>query len=386
LFATGEKTMNFNIKGKKGYKIAIILLIINGILVLPTIGILKGTTQDIYLQSSTFYDSNNGTASHNDIISAPTHTELCSVLTLSNQENVLFSGNVDTHPEDYSGTLPYMVVFPPSQEDNAGYGFIVIGWEWKEHRTHYTHFACGINEKGLAFGTNGLPEVSLNPQPEKSQSNSKIFEITALKQFSTVDDVIEEAKTFDWGDSISMQIHFADSKGDAVVISAGKNGEIAFTRKNKKYLVSTNFNRANPENGTYPCWRYDTAVKMLEDIDGVTIQNVESILDAIHVEGRSVNTVFSYIFDLSTGDGYVYYFHQFDEVVEFNIATKLAETTEGAISDWYTFNSLFSPETLNKAALELWEHQIWAAILKILFGITVLVSFCFFIYKKVRNR
>ncbi|MGD2248320.1 MAG: carcinine hydrolase/isopenicillin-N N-acyltransferase family protein [Candidatus Methanofastidiosia archaeon] len=380
--------MNIKIKGKKGkkiYKIAVILLIINGVLILPTIGLMKGTMQDIYLQSCMYYDSNNGTAS-NDIMTEPTHTELCSVLTFSNQETVLFGGNVDTHPDKYSGTLPYIVVFPPSQEDNTKYGFVVIGWEWKEHRTHYTHFACGINEKGLAFATNGLPEVSLNFQPEKSQSNPESFKITALKQCSTIDDVIEKAKTFDWGDSISMQIHFADATGDAVVISAGKDGEIAFTRKSKKYLVSTNFNKAHPENGTYPCWRYNTAVNMLKDIDSITIQNMESVLDAIHVEGTFVNTVFSYIFDLSTGDGYVYYFHQFDEVVEFNITTELAETTEGAISEWYTFNRLFSPETLNKAAIELWEHQIWIAILKIVFGITALVVFCFFIYKNVRNR
>ncbi len=57
--------------------------------------------------------------------------------------------------------------------------------------------------------------------------------------------------------------------GNAVVISADQNGEIAFTRKGigDGYLLSTNFNLANPENGKYPCWRFDTASRMLRKIE-----------------------------------------------------------------------------------------------------------------------
>jgi hypothetical protein len=361
------KVVNTTKRGKKGYKIAaMLLIIISGILFLPSIKIIEGI-----------------------ILNTNHDNELCSVLTTSNGDKVLFGGNVDTRPEKYSGTSPYVVVFPPSEEDNmlgSGYGFVAIGWEWEEEKTRHKHFACGLNEKGLAFGTNGLPESLLNPCPDGHQSDSKIFQVAAMRECSSVNCVIEMAKTFDWGDSISMQIHFADATGDAVVISAGKDGELAFTQKDNQYLVSTNFNRANPENGTYPCWRYDTAVKMLEVCDDdLTIEYIESILDTIHVEGRFVNTVYSYIFDLRTGDCYVYYFHQFDEVVEFNILIELAESTNEAISEWYPFESLFSQETLNKAASELWEYQKWIIALKIGFGTSALLGFCYFVYRKGRN-
>ena len=62
------------------------------------------------------------------------------------------------------------------------------------------------------------------------------------------------------------QLHSADRSGDAVVISAGQDGEIVLTRKDPGYgfLVSTNFNVANPSNAIdYPCWRYDKAHELL---------------------------------------------------------------------------------------------------------------------------
>lgn len=321
---------------------------------------------------------------YQDVIRTQPNT-LCSVLMASCDDNVLFGGNVDTQPQKYTETDSYIIIFPPSEEDDrygSGYGFVVIGWDWKEAGIYYKHFPCGINEKGLAYGMNGLPAVRLNPHSE--YSHFMLFQIKALRECSSVACVIELAKTVDWG-SIAAQYHFADAAGDAVVISAGKNGELAFTRKNNGYLVSTNFNLANPEHGEYPCWRYETAVEMLETGD-LTIGYVESVLDAIHQEGRSVNTAYSYIFDLRTGDGYVYYFHQFNEVVEFNVSVELAESTEGATSEYYYLTSLFSEETQNKAAYEFWEHQKWAILLKIGFGVAALAGFCFFSYKKLRNR
>lgn len=319
--------------------------------------------------------------------------ELCSVLTASCGDKILFGGNVDSQPLEHFGNAPYIFVFSPSEKDygiGAGYGFVAIGRTWKEDGIRHEHLSCGMNEKGLAFGTNGLPEVPMNPHPERPYPGSSMpFRIKAMRECSSVDSVIEMAKTFDWSTtSMRQQYHFADSTGDAMVISAGEDGELAFTRKNEtNYLVSTNFNRANPKNGKYPCWRYDTAVEMLEEMeneDDLTVHYFESVLDAIHQESKSVNTAYSYIFDLRTGDGYVYYFHQFDEVVEFNVSVELAESGEGSVS-FYSFDYLFSQETQNKAVYELWKHQKWIILLKIAFGVAALLGLCFFGYRKVRN-
>jgi hypothetical protein len=112
--------------------------------------------------------------------------------------------------------------------------------------------------------------------------------------------------------------------------------------------VSTNFNLAYPQNGSEPCWRYNMATRMLEktikrsDLD---VGELRLVLDAVHQEGPSYNTVYSNIFDLRQGLVYLYHWHQFDEVVVLDVEESLAQ---GASSG--RIETLFSQETLDEAA------------------------------------
>ncbi|MBU7048566.1 MAG: hypothetical protein HXS54_19200 [Theionarchaea archaeon] len=372
--------MSIWIRKKKTNKKAF-LLVVGGLLVL-TAGIISGEFFCIHDESCTSC-SLDKRVSLTEIIR---DNELCSTLTISQGEKVLFGGNVDSGLDAYSGAAPYIVFFSPQKGDTYehGYGFVVIGWKWEEPWTTYEFFPCGMNEKGLAFSRIGLPKASMNSHPERPHSSFKSFCTKVMRECSSIDCVIEVAQSLDWGTSMSEQMHFADATGDAVVLSAGKDGELAVTRKDHQYLVSTNFNKANPENGEYPCWRYETAAEMLENRDDYTISYVESILNAIHKEGICVNTIITYIFDLRTGDGYVYYFNQVDDVVEFNIATELADMGEGNTRSYYTFTNLFSQETLNEAATALREYQKWKIALRMGIGSAAFLGFCFLMYRKVR--
>jgi hypothetical protein len=75
-------------------------------------------------------------------------------------------------------------------------------------------------------------------------------------------------------DYITPDSYYWVDPGDAQ--SAGADGELVFTHKPRGdgFLVSTNFNVANPANSfSYPCWRYDTARErlagLLDQGDGV---------------------------------------------------------------------------------------------------------------------
>lgn len=173
----------------------------------------------------------------------------------------------------------------------------------------------------------------MNLHPELPASPSEWVARTIMKKAATVEEAIDIAgryKRENWCIPLKYQIILADAKGDAVVISAGPDGELAFTRKKQGdgYLVSTNFNRANPENAySYPCWRYDKAVKMLEKIEDkndLTVDYFKSILDAVHSEGASNNTLYSNVFDLRNGMIYLYHWHQLEEVVTLDVAEQIA--------------------------------------------------------------
>ncbi|MBN1273264.1 MAG: hypothetical protein JXB26_13435 [Candidatus Aminicenantes bacterium] len=259
----------------------------------------------------------------------------CTIFAVSFGNTVLYGNN-----EDYRIPKTYYWA-EPSREKT--YGAVFLGFD---------NFIPqgGVNEKGLAFDYNALPEVPMNLHPERGGQGHIIRKI--YQNCVTVEEAIKLAKNHNWGSSLRWQVLLADATGDAVVLSAGPDGEIAFTRKPKGdgYLVSTNFNRANPKNtyrGGYPCWRYDKASAMLEKMikeKDLSVDACKSILDACHVEGAVGNTLYSNVFDLKNGVIYLYYWHQFGEVAVLKVADVIAENPSPTL-----IKTFFLPETVKRA-------------------------------------
>ena len=275
----------------------------------------------------------------------------CSVFTLSLNDKVLFCGNLD-HPNPDG----YIRFWPESEE---GYGGMLHGYFAQIDEQSWIAFEGGMNEKGLSFDTNGLPDADMNPHPEKPYSwdNENIWYLL-LKKCSNVDDAINMARKFDFGNMMDFQVHVADSSGDAVVISPGANGELSFTRKEPgtKFLVSTNINNANPEHGyvKYPCRRHEIISGMLGKIENerdVNNDYLASVLDTVHFERATYNTIYSYICDLKKGLFYLYYFHQFNESVLFDLDKEVS-----AGDRTIKIADLVSQETRDNALKEYQEY------------------------------
>jgi len=98
----------------------------------------------------------------------------------------------------------------------------------------------------------------VNPHTERIPVTGEYYHnylMQIMHECSTVTEVIEWANKHQRFPYMHDQMHFADKTGDAVIISAGNDGEMVFTRKTPGdgFLVSTNFNVANPANAyTYP--------------------------------------------------------------------------------------------------------------------------------------
>jgi hypothetical protein len=251
----------------------------------------------------------------------------CTVFTVSKGEQVFFGGNDDyINPDSY-----YWV--DPAGGDN--FGAIWIGPR--------DNVQQGVNEKGLAYDANGLPRVDTNPHPERTPVSGgyNSYQIHILHQCATVEEVINWVNAHQWHSYMHDQMHFADATGDAVIISAGADGEIVFTRKppGDGFLVSTNFNVAYPGRGSYPCQRYETATVQLEQLmrqdRDLTVQDAVDILDAVHVEGIDLSswTIESMIADLPHGIVYLYYFYQYDTPVVLNVLEEIASArADGPLS------------------------------------------------------
>jgi hypothetical protein len=239
----------------------------------------------------------------------------CTVVTVSQGDQVFFGGN-----DDYINRDSTYWVDPGSANH---YGAIYFG--------ERDNVQQGFNEAGLAYDANGTPwaPITSHPGTEPFYSSFTQYPIEILRDCATVEEVIAWVQAHRWHNHMHHQMHFADAGGDAVVIGAGTDGRLAFTRKpvGDGFLVSTNFNLANPASGGYPCWRYSRAQRMLSEIqipDELTVERVAAVMEAVHVEGPSGWTLYSLVADLRQRLVYVYFMFQYDAPVVLSIDEELA--------------------------------------------------------------
>jgi len=184
-----------------------------------------------------------------------------------------------------------------------------------------------MNEYGLCYDANGLPNVALHLDIRKSFPYSDYALSQVMWECRNVEEVIDWYQNHRWF-SLGAQIHYADKLGDAVVVSVNTTtGKWAFTRKNSTYFVSTNFNLDNPESGHYPCSRYAKATQMLSEITDENDLNISAcarVLLEVHQEG-TYRTMYSNIFDPVNLDIYFNYGREFTKHEKINLLEKLAE-------------------------------------------------------------
>jgi hypothetical protein len=231
--------------------------------------------------------------------------DTCTIFTVSSGNTTFFGNNEDWGlNKAYMWCIPAQRISTFSNGERDIYGAIFLGFDnnlndfegvdgWEQG---------GMNEYGLCFDVNGLPDYPLNHGHDKIYPYTNHVLAQALWECKNVSEVIAWYGDHKW-DVMGGQVHYADASGDAVVVSASPTGEWAFTRINSSdacsYLVSTNFNLANPENGQFPCDRFDVATQMLEEIadeSHVTVSKCAEILHATHQEWFS-GTKYSNVFD-----------------------------------------------------------------------------------------
>jgi len=118
---------------------------------------------------------------------------------------------------------------------------------------------------------------------------------------------------------------FADATGDSVIIEGDD-----IIRGNGAFQVITNFYQSQSPDGKNaygegkPCARYATAMEMLGATKRVGLEEARQILDAVHADGKA-HTLYSNIYDLDSRIVHVYSFHDFDDVIEVDLAEELAK-------------------------------------------------------------
>ena len=286
------------------------------------------------------------------------HSYYCTIFSITKGEKVFFGNNEDYRFEPETS----FISFVPSQEipnfrNLPGFNdtitifsLMVVGSIVNQNNQNFFCPQGGMNDQGLCFDANSIPGQTLDTSDSDWNPMDAHWDI--LWHCQTVKDVINwyENHTVSYS-PWNGQWNYVDATGAGVVVTAA-DGEVKFIgREDESYLVSTNFNRADPSSHyfEYPCWRYNTAVSMLDEIDNeeeLTVDACQDILDATHFERgifNDIQTLYSTIYDPLELNIYLNYLHNFHETVIFNLEDECAKID--ALNANHSFNSQIQDRT-----------------------------------------
>ncbi len=252
----------------------------------------------------------------------------CTIFTATFGDTVLFGNNEDYKLNNaYRWYVPAQNVSTTYFGEKSIYGAVFFGFDNNDYPDVDGWEQGGMNEYGLCYDANGLPDITLNLDPSAQYPYTSHAIAQSLWDCKNVEEVIAWYKNIKWSGSLGGQFHYADSTGDAVVVSVNSTGQWVFTRISNSFLVSTNFNLNDTTHGYYPCNRYETAIQMLSEINNEEDLNVSvcaDILYSVHQEGTYA-TKYSNICDPVNLEFYFNSGNEFSEQEKFGLTAILAD-------------------------------------------------------------
>lgn len=247
-------------------------------------------------------------------IFAETTLLLSCTIFYASRNNMVLGGNNEDHTDPYT----YMR-FYPQEEGKHGWVKFSYGCGFPQG---------GMNDCRLFWDAASAPYLAMPYSvANKEEYNGPLME-KVIEECASVQEAVSVFDNFYCEDQFRAQYLIGDSTGISMIV---EGDDVLFN--NEDYQVLTNFYQAYPELGGYPCWRYDTAVEMLDSSDEISTYLFGSILSETHQSG----TQYSNIYDLKEGLIYLFYYHNFEEYITIDLDEELQKGYRS-----YFIPSLFS--------------------------------------------
>ena len=275
--------------------------------------------------------------------------------------DTIFAGN----NEDWFDPITKMW-FVPSENGNFGRVYFGFG---------NFHPQGGMNEKGLFFDGFATEVMEVVNSEGKPYFRGNIAD-HVMATFTTVEEVIEVYKKYNLEHFKNFMLMFGDAYGKSVIIEGDD-----FVLKEGDYQICTNFYQSKTKPENIDCWRYLKVQEMLEANSDVSVESSKSMLQAAHADF----TQYSNVYDLKNKKVYLYHFHNFDIVYEFDLQEELKKGQRA-----FDIASLFpvNEEYLKKSRTKVTPINNKPMFIFLVFSsIVFLISpFVFCIWKKKRQK
>lgn len=262
---------------------------------------------------------------------------------------IIFSIFLLSYPKSYACSILYYVDAETGKiyvVNNEDYFLDVDAYIQIQPRTKKKHarlwygwdnFAQGgINERGLFF------DAAVTPEQEKIKGYS-------TPKSNLGDDILAHCATVNdalaYIEKEKIALHnshflFGDKTGNAVVVE-WVNGERKLHWIEDNYLIATNYLLSKPEEGNYPCHRYESIEKRIHEMEGngqevnlLTVGNTfgqAGQLPAEIEEGRFGGTVYTSFVDITDGKFYLSYQLSNENVIKLSLSEEFTKNKKKRI-------------------------------------------------------
>lgn len=194
----------------------------------------------------------------------------------------------------------------------------------------------GTNDEGLFIGVNALDEGTgwvRDPELPDWETWEGWYESGVpdgiLAKCATVDEAVAVFQGYNLLTLAHVKFLLADRAGSSAIVEWSDGALRVVRRGDADHQVSTNFLTSSMAAADATCERFRIAEGTLSLAQHpATVETLRGILSATHLEFQTP-TVMSSICDLQTGEIHVYYFHDFEQVVTFDLERELAAGPHG---------------------------------------------------------
>ncbi len=173
----------------------------------------------------------------------------------------------------------------------------------------------GMNEAGLFFDGFATSRFPVNKSADKPRFYGNLTSL-ALRECSTVEEVIEQFYQWDLTDMERAMLMFGDAFGNSVIIEGDE-----YILKTGEYQVTTNFYQSVTDSANISCRRYKKAMEMLGQPFPATVEFLRDVMDSVHQEF----TQYTNVYDLKNKVVYLWHFHDYKNVVKIDLKEELAK-------------------------------------------------------------
>ena len=178
------------------------------------------------------------------------------------------------------------------------YGVVYFGYEVRgefgDRPDHWVEFQ-GVNDQGLYFDSFGAPASGGSLEDAQKPRLDGHPGRLIMQWCATVEEAVAMLMQYSAASLGGNQYLIADRTGAAAVVGGG-----TVTWKTGDTFVLTNFLPSDPTLGGWPCWRYDRAIRLLEEDADATVERVSEILDAAHLPHTRYSVVCDLVAETAT--------------------------------------------------------------------------------------